>query len=117
MSQHNELATKLQGRIAKVSMRRFRGLRQIEALELPQLTVLIGANGADKSTLIRFFEMLGWMLKAQCLQEFVLRYGGGDEQFFMGARQTPLISFGDPVKKKDEYAPPPPPLHRPHQAD
>ena len=81
MSQHNELATKLQGRIAKVSIRRFRGLRQIEALELPQLTVLIGANGAGKSTLIRFFEMLGWMLKAQRLQEFVFRYGGGDEQF------------------------------------
>ncbi len=53
--------------------------------------MLIGANGAGKSTLIRFFEMLGWMLKAQRLQEFVLRHGGGDDQFFMGARQTPSM--------------------------
>lgn len=91
MSKHNEHGTKLQGRIAKVSIHGFRGLRQIDALELPQLTVLIGANGAGKSTLIRFFEMLGWMLKAQRLQEFVLRHGGGDDQFFMGARQTPSM--------------------------
>lgn len=82
---------RLQGRIARVSIQGFRGLRQIEALELPQLAVLIGANGAGKSTLIRFFEMLSWMLKAQRLQEFVLRHGGGDDQFFMGARQTPEI--------------------------
>ena len=91
MSKHNELSAHLQGRIAKVSIHGFRGLRQIDALELPQLTVLIGANGAGKSTLIRFFEMLGWMLKAQRLQEFVLRHGGGDDQFFMGARQTPSM--------------------------
>ena len=84
-------APKLQGRIAKVSIQGFRSLRQIESLELPQLTVLIGANGAGKSTLIKFFEMLSWMLKAQHLQEFVLRHGGGDDQFFMGARQTPAI--------------------------
>ena len=53
MSQHNELATKLQGRIAKVSIQGFRGLCQIDMLELPQLTVLIEANGAGKSALIR----------------------------------------------------------------
>jgi len=82
---------KLQGRIAKVSIQGFRGLRHIESLDLPQLTVLIGANGAGKSTLIRFFEMLGWMLKAQRLQEFVLRHGGGDDQFFMGTRHTPTL--------------------------
>ncbi|MCX7258535.1 MAG: AAA family ATPase [Polaromonas sp.] len=82
---------RLQGRIARVSIHGFRGLRQIESLELPPLTVLIGANGAGKSTLIRFFEMLSWMLKAQRLQEFVLRHGGGDDQFFMGTRQTPTI--------------------------
>ena len=43
-------------------------------------------------TQIQFVQVFDEMLKAQCLQEFVLRYGGGDEQFFMGARQTPLIS-------------------------
>lgn len=82
-SQHN--------RIRSVTIEGFRSLRHIQKLELPQLTLLIGANGAGKSTLIRFFEMLSWMLKAKSLQEFVVRYGGGDDQFFMGARRTPRI--------------------------
>jgi len=78
-------------RIRSVSIEGFRSLKMIKNLELPQLTVLIGANGAGKSSLIRFFEMLSWMLKSKNLQEFVLRHGGGDDQFFMGARQTPRI--------------------------
>ena len=78
-------------RIRSVTIEGFRSLRSIQSLELPQLTVLIGANGAGKSTLIRFFEMLSWMLKAKNLQEFVVRHGGGDDQFFMGARKTPRI--------------------------
>lgn len=78
-------------RIRSVTIEGFRSLKNIQSLELPQLTVLIGANGAGKSTLIRFFEMLSWMLKAKSLQEFVLRHGGGDDQFFMGARKTSRI--------------------------
>lgn len=78
-------------RIKSVTIEGFRSLRSIQNLEFPQLTVLIGANGAGKSTLIRFFEMLSWMLKSQNLQEFVLQQGSGDDQFFMGARQTPRI--------------------------
>lgn len=78
-------------RIRAVTIEGFRSLKNIQNLELPQLTVLIGANGTGKSTLIRFFEMLSWMLKAKNLQEFVLRHGGGDDQFFMGARKTPRI--------------------------
>lgn len=78
-------------RIKSVTIEGFRSLRNIQSLELPQLSVLIGANGAGKSTLIRFFEMLSWMLKAKSLQEFIFRQGGGDDQFFMGARKTPRI--------------------------
>jgi predicted ATPase len=78
-------------RIRSVTIEGFRSLKNIQNLELPQLTVLIGANGAGKSTFIRFFEMLSWMLKAKSLQEFVLLRGGGDDQFFMGARRTPRI--------------------------
>ena len=77
--------------IHSVTIEGFRGLRSIQNLQLPQLSVLIGANGAGKSTLIRFFEMLSWMLKSRSLQEFIIRQGGGDDQFFMGARKTPRI--------------------------
>jgi predicted ATPase len=82
---------RLQGRITEVSIEGFRSLKRIEKLQLPQLTVLIGANGVGKSSFIRFFEMLGWMLRSRKLQEFVVRKGGGDDQFFMGSGVTPQI--------------------------
>lgn len=82
---------RIQGRIQRVTIEGFRSLAKIENLELPQLTVLIGSNGAGKSNFIRFFEMLSWMLKSQKLQEFVATHGAGDDQFFMGARKTPRI--------------------------
>ena len=81
----------LRGRITEVSVEGFRSLQRIEKLQIPRLTVLIGANGAGKSSFIRFFEMLSWMLRARDLQGFVLRKGGGDDQFFMGSRTTPQI--------------------------
>lgn len=87
----NNGGARLKGRIAEVSIRGFRSLKNIEKLTLPQLTVLIGSNGVGKSGFIRFFEMLGWMQRSQKLQEFVLRQGGGDDQFFMGSRITPKI--------------------------
>ncbi|WP_313920440.1 AAA family ATPase [Tahibacter sp.] len=83
---------RLKGRIAELSVEGFRSLERVEKLKLLPLTVLIGANGVGKSSFIRFFEMLGWMMRAQKLQEFVLRQGGGDDQFFMGSRRTTQIN-------------------------
>lgn len=94
---------RLQGRIAEVSITGFRSLQRIEKLVLPQLTVLIGANGVGKSSFIRFFEMLGWMLRARHLQEFVLRQGGGDDQFFMGSRSTPNIEAELRIETKSGF--------------
>jgi predicted ATPase len=82
---------RLQGKITSVSIRGFRSLDRIDELALPQLTVLIGANGSGKSNFIRFFEMLGWMFRSQKLQEYIARSGGGDDQLFMGAKRTPRL--------------------------
>ena len=50
------------GRIKSVTIEGFRSLKNIQHLELPQLTVLIGANGAGKSTLMR---TISGLVKAQ----------------------------------------------------
>ena len=84
--------TESNNQITSVSVEGFRSLRSVKDLKLPPLSVLIGSNGAGKSNLIRFFEMISWMLRAQRLQEFIVTHGGGNDQFFMGARQTPRIS-------------------------
>ncbi|MYH87066.1 MAG: AAA family ATPase, partial [Acidimicrobiaceae bacterium] len=58
---------------------------------LGDVTVLIGANGSGKSNVIRFFEMLSWMVRSRKLEEFVARHGGADDQLFMGNKVTPRM--------------------------
>jgi len=82
---------RLQGQIERVSIHGFRSLAQVNDLQLPALTVLIGSNGAGKSNFIRFFEMLGWMMHAQKLQAFIQEQGYGNDQLFMGSRRTPRM--------------------------
>ena len=78
-------------RIESVHIRGFRSLATVELDGLGQTVVLIGANGSGKSNLIRFFEMLSWMLRARRLAEFIERQGGADDQLFGGRKATPII--------------------------
>ena len=77
--------------IERVRVRGFRSLADVELVNLPHATVLIGANGSGKSNFIRFFEMLSWMLKVRRLDEFVQKQGGADDQLFGGNRRTPRM--------------------------
>ena len=78
-------------RIESIKIRGFRSLADVEMSEMPQATVLIGANGSGKSNFMRFFEMLSWMLRARRLQEYIQRQGGADDQLFRGSATTPRM--------------------------
>ena len=75
-------------RIESVSIRGFRSLADFTISEMPNASVLIGANGSGKSNFIRFFEMMSWMLRSRNLAEFIERQGGADDQLFRGNRHT-----------------------------
>ena len=78
--------------IESVRVKGFRSLADVEINGLPQgATVLIGANGSGKSNLMRFLEMIGWMVDLRRLREYVARHGGADDQLFGGRRTTPEI--------------------------
>ena len=79
------------GRIESLRIRGFRSLADVELSNLQNANVLIGANGSGKSNLIRFFEMLSWMLRSQRLGEFVERHGGADDQLYGGNHITPRL--------------------------
>ena len=92
-------------RIEAIRIRGFRSLRDVELADLPDATVLIGANGSGKSNFIRFFEMLSWMFKSRRLGEFIEMQGGADDQLFRGNRTTPRmeaeISLRTPKGRND----------------
>ena len=77
--------------VESIRIRGFRSLAHIEIHDLPQVAVLIGANGSGKSNLIRFFEMMSWMLKSGRLVEFITLQGGADGQLFRGSSVSPRM--------------------------
>lgn len=82
---------RISAKIQEIHVSGFRSLRDV-TLALGDVNVIIGANGSGKSNLIQFFDMLGWMLKAGKLAEFVERHGGADDQLFGGNKVTPRCS-------------------------
>ena len=80
-----------QTKIDSISIKGFRSLADVTVSRLPDVAVMIGANGSGKSNIIRFFEMLSWMLKSRRLAEFVARQGGADDQLFGGSKITSSI--------------------------
>ena len=82
---------KLATAIEAVRIKGFRSLADIEVTDLGNLAVLIGSNGSGKSNFIRFFEMLGWMIRSRKLGEFIQRHGGADDHLFNGSSQTPRM--------------------------
>ena len=80
-----------QTKIESISIKGFRSLADVSVSSLPDVTVMIGSNGSGKSNIIRFFDMLNWMLKSRRLGEFVARHGGADDQLFGGNRKTRTI--------------------------
>ena len=78
-------------KIESIKIQGFRSLADTELVDLPDVMVLIGPNGSGKSNLLRFFEMMNWMLRSSKLSEYVARQGGADDQLFGGAQVTPRM--------------------------
>ena len=77
--------------ISRIAIEGFRSLQKVSIDDLPGVAILIGANGSGKSNLIRFFEMLSWMLKSRQLARFIGKQGGGSDQLFGGSETTPKM--------------------------
>ena len=83
--------TRTMKKINSVSIKGFRSLADVELTDLPNVAVMVGANGSGKSNFLRFFEMLHWMMKYHRLDEFIQRQGGANDQLFGGGRVSSHI--------------------------
>ena len=69
-------------------------------LELGDVNILLGANGAGKSNIISFFKMLGFMMSGS-LQKFVAEAGSNQTFLYYGSKTTPKLS-ADLLFENDE---------------
>ena len=67
----------------------FKSIRELD-LELRQINVLIGQNGAGKSNLIGFFRLLNALMEER-LQTTVVSGGGANAFLHYGQKETPAI--------------------------
>lgn len=99
----------MQARIENVRIKGFRSLVDVQLTDLPMAAVLIGANGSGKSNIIRFFEMLVYMLRDRRLDAYVAGSGGASDQLFDGAGVTTCIDGEVALRILQQGGP----LHRP----
>jgi predicted ATPase len=76
-------------KLVRIKVAGFRSLKDVD-LQLTSLNVLIGANGAGKSNLIDFFNLISYMLSGS-LQLYLGRRGGAASNLHYGPPKTPLL--------------------------
>jgi predicted ATPase len=84
--------------IDRLTIHGFKSIERLDDFALGPINVLIGANGAGKSSFVDFFRMLG-ALAGEHLRRFIANQGGADALFFNGAKHSleidARVMFGD----------------------
>lgn len=77
--------------IRNLSIRGYKSIRELDSLDLGNLNVLIGANGAGKSNFISFFRLLARLMAGE-LNYYVAKTGGPDALLHFGRKHTPQMA-------------------------
>lgn len=77
-------------RLTEIGVGGFKSIRVLQPLKMRPVNVFIGANGAGKSNLISFLQLLEAVGGGK-LQEFVAREGGANALLYCGVKQTPAM--------------------------
>ena len=94
--------------IALAGYRSYNNDMEQNQIELHNVNVIIGANGAGKSNLISFLEMISFMM-TRGMQHYVSQHGGPQSLLYLGAKQTEkiqgkLVIADDEGEKEDIYS-------------
>lgn len=90
------------GKIQRLTVKGFKSLRDVEALELRDLNIVIGSNGAGKSNFIGLFRFLAYLAREE-LQTYVTMQGGLNKILHFGPQTTKMLEVGF-VTPSDNFA-------------
>src|SRR5260370_11398262 len=77
-------------KLTRIGVGGFKSVKDLQALDIGPTNILIGSNGAGKSNLISFLNLLKTIAEGK-LQEYVGRAGGAETLLYYGAKQTPWL--------------------------
>ncbi|MCR5039767.1 MAG: AAA family ATPase [Bacteroidales bacterium] len=80
-------------RLTKITIKGFKSIafEKPITLEIGDVNILLGANGAGKSNIVSFFKMIGYMMTGS-LQQFIAKSGTNQKFLYYGAKKTPTLS-------------------------
>jgi predicted ATPase len=78
--------------LERITIIGFKSIRELRDLEIRQLNVLVGANGAGKTNFVSLFKLLNRLISRE-LQLFVGESGGADPFFYFGRKVTGEIEI------------------------
>jgi predicted ATPase len=76
--------------LEQMTIRGFKSIGSLEALQLGDVNILIGPNGSGKSNFIEVFSFLH-AIRSGRLQQYVRTQGGADRLLHFGSRQTKSV--------------------------
>lgn len=82
----------MRGQLDKLTIKGFKSIRELDGLELSNLNVLVGANGAGKTNLLSFFQMLRSLIDGN-LDDYVRESGGISDLLYNGRKGTDKMYF------------------------
>ncbi len=77
-------------KLTKIGAGFFKSIKDLKPLELRPTNILIGSNGAGKSNLISFLNLLRALAEGK-LQEYVARAGGAETLLYYGSKESPRM--------------------------
>ncbi len=83
----------MNNKLTKITIKGYRSIAydQPITLNIGDINILLGANGAGKSNIISFFKMLGYMMSGS-LQMFIAQSGTNQKFLHYGSKKTPTLS-------------------------
>ena len=79
-------------KLTKITIKGFKSIAfdKPVTLEIGNINILLGANGAGKSNIVSFFKMVGYMMNGS-LQRFIAKSGTNQKFLYYGAKKTPTL--------------------------
>jgi predicted ATPase len=81
---------KLPSSLSQVTIKGYKSIKDLSALELKSLNVLVGTNGSGKSNFISFFSMLKSLVDGR-LQQYITKGGLAPSFLYQGQKKTTSV--------------------------
>jgi predicted ATPase len=75
------------GKLQTLTIKGYKSIRALESLQLRDLNIIIGQNGAGKSNFISIFRFLAQLAREE-LQDYIVKQGGINKLLYFGPRVT-----------------------------